>query len=271
MTDKKVISSSSEIIGLLPAAGTATRISPLPCSKELYPVGFHSIGKDQNLRPKVVSHYLLEKYRLAGATKTYIILRSGKWDIPTYFGDGKSIGMDLAYLIMNLPYGPPYSLDQAFSFVQHARIVLGFPDILFQPSDVFQQLIDQQIATNADIVLGLFFAENPQKVDMVELDEKNRVCRIVIKPQATTLKYTWIMATWTPVFTHFMHLYLQGLQQHHVSSYEKELHLGDVIQAAIDQKLVVEKVIFPEGKFLDIGTADDLMRAVQGGFPSSAF
>ncbi|MEO1560926.1 MAG: dTDP-glucose pyrophosphorylase, partial [Cyanobacteria bacterium J06632_19] len=28
------------VIGLIPAGGKATRISPLPLSKELYPVGF---------------------------------------------------------------------------------------------------------------------------------------------------------------------------------------------------------------------------------------
>ena len=76
-------------MGLVPAGGKGKRISPLPCSKELYPVGFHDAHEDLGLRPKVVSHYLLEKMRLANITKTYIILRKGKWDIPAYFGDGK--------------------------------------------------------------------------------------------------------------------------------------------------------------------------------------
>jgi glucose-1-phosphate thymidylyltransferase len=29
-----------EIIGLIPAGGVAERLSPLPCSKEIYPIGF---------------------------------------------------------------------------------------------------------------------------------------------------------------------------------------------------------------------------------------
>ena len=55
--------STLKLIGLVPAAGRATRIQPLPCSKELLPVGFQATGRlddDQALRPKVVSHYLLE-------------------------------------------------------------------------------------------------------------------------------------------------------------------------------------------------------------------
>jgi len=55
-----------KIIGLLPAGGHATRISPLPLSKELYPIGFDYFGNQCDLRPKVVCHYLLEKMQLAG-------------------------------------------------------------------------------------------------------------------------------------------------------------------------------------------------------------
>ncbi len=81
------------------------RITPLPCSKELYPIGFRRSGKDNGLSPKAVCHYLLEKMHLAGITKAYIVLRNGKWDIPTYFGDGKMLDMHLAYLMMDLPFG----------------------------------------------------------------------------------------------------------------------------------------------------------------------
>lgn len=30
-----------DMVGLIPAAGNATRLQPLPCSKEIFPVGFH--------------------------------------------------------------------------------------------------------------------------------------------------------------------------------------------------------------------------------------
>ena len=66
---------SREVIGLIPAAGRASRISPLPCSKELYPVGFRTVDNDKNHRPKVISHYLLEQMRVANVKKAYIIIR----------------------------------------------------------------------------------------------------------------------------------------------------------------------------------------------------
>ena len=49
-----------EVIGVIPAGGQGIRISPLPCSKEIYPIGF---DESQEMRPKVACHYLLEKMR----------------------------------------------------------------------------------------------------------------------------------------------------------------------------------------------------------------
>ena len=255
-----------EIIGLVPAGGQATRIAPLPCSKELYPIGFRPVAEDGSLRPKAVCHYLLEKMRLAGATKAYIILRQGKWDIPAYLGDGAMLDIHLAYLMMNLPFGAPYTLDQAYPFIQDALIVFGFPDIIFQPEDAFVRLLARQAATKADAVLGLFPADQPQKMDMVDLDEDGRIRQIVIKPRHTHLHYTWIIAVWTPIFTHFMHEYLVDVQteynQDNGSSRRRELFVGDVIQAAIQTGLQIETVRFPNGDYLDIGTPEDLVKAI---------
>jgi len=260
----------TEVIGLVPAGGQATRIAPLPCSKELYPVGFRPVDGGRNLRPKVVCHYLLERMRLAGVTRAYIVLRPGKWDIPGYLGDGTMFGMHLAYLMMRLPYGVPYTLDQAYPFVQDTLVVVGFPDIIFHPADAFGQLLSRRAITGADLVLGLFPADQPHKMDMVDLDDEGQVRRIAIKPLQTHLRYTWFIAVWTPVFTRFMHEYLaailyendhDGAPDHVIE--QRELYLGDVIQAAIDRGLQVESVTFPDGTYVDIGTPEDLVKAVR--------
>jgi glucose-1-phosphate thymidylyltransferase len=90
----------------------------------------------------------------AGVDRAFIVLRNGKWDVPAYFEDGAIVDTQLAYLLTRLPFGPPYTLDQAFTFVRNTLVVFGFPDILFQPDDVFAQLLARQTATHADIVLG---------------------------------------------------------------------------------------------------------------------
>jgi len=224
-----------KVTGLVPAAGQATRIAPLPVSKELYPIGFRVEERGKSLRPKVVCRFLLENMRRAGITKAYIILRSGKWDIPAYFGDGVMLNMHLGYLIMGLPYGVPYTLDQAYPFVQDTLVALGFPDILFQ-----------------------------------HFDAGGRVHFVVEKPSQSDLRHMWAVAVWTPVFTHFMHEYLAGIEANKWQSdtgsssrQQEELKISDVVQAGIDRGLRVEAEVFTDGKYLDIGTPEDLVQAVR--------
>ena len=255
-----------EAIALLPAGGQATRISPLPCSKELYPIGFR-YEKDGSLRPKVVSQYLLEKMQQAGIRKAYFILRPGKWDIPAYFGDGTSLDMHLGYLTIHLPFGVPYTLDQAYPFVKHAIVALGFPDILFQPEDTFKRLLARLNSSNADVVINLLPFEHPHKGGMVDFDSLGRVRQIIEKPAQSNLRYSWCAAVWQPTFTQFMHQYLVAIEEKrsHNNSVElqrQEIPIGDVIQAAIDNGLRVEAEVFDAAPYLDIGTPADLVQAV---------
>jgi glucose-1-phosphate thymidylyltransferase len=250
-----------EVIGLIPAAGQANRLSPLPCSKELFPIGFETIDRDHNLIPKVVCHYLLEKMRLAGIANAYIVIREGKWDIPAYLGDGSMLAMNLAYLMMGLPFGVPYTIDQAYSFVKDKIIALGFPDIIFESNEAFTQVLHKLESTNADVVVGIFPADLPHKVDMLELGNDCQIKRFVIKPQKTHLRYTWGLAVWTPVFTRFMHEYLVTTRDSAENT--PELFIGDVIQAAINDGLQVEGVKVSDEPYVDIGTGDDLLRVIK--------
>lgn len=270
-TSREKAVSGRKLIGLLPAGGKAARVAPLPCSKELYPVGFRSADGEDSVRPKVVCHYLLEKMRLAGVTKAYIILRKGKWDIPAYFGDGKMVDMHIAYLMMDVPFGVPYTLDQAYPFIQDATVVFGFPDIIFHLDDAFLQLLSRQAESNADVVLGLFPAHHPHKVDMVDVDAYGRVRGIYIKPARTHLRYTWTIAVWTSQFTRFMHEYILSIQKTQndknsggaYGEEQQELFVGDVIQAAIHNDMRINTVLFADGTFLDVGTPEDMVKAVK--------
>ena len=261
---------SKRIVGLIPAAGQATRLAPLPFSKELYPIGQMRIKGSDELRPKPVCIYLLEKMRAAGAKDVYIVLRKGKWDIPAYLGDGSSLDMNLAYLIMGLPFGVPYTLNQAYPFIQEAIVTFGFPDIIFQSAGAFSELLDRQETSQADVVLGLFPVDKPYKFHMVELSRDGSVHNIVLNPAVTHLEYTWIIAVWTRTFTQFMHQYLTDTigkeRKAEGVSRKMELQLSEVLQHAIERKLKVEGVIFSEDSCLDIGTHDDLTKAVVG-FP----
>jgi len=256
------------VIGLVPAAGRGKRIAPLPCSKELFPVGFQWANNNSEPRPKVVSHYLLEKFRIAGITTAYIVLREGKWDIPAYFRDGTMLDMCLAYIVITDSCGPPDTLNRAYPFVQNEIIAFGFPDILFSQDDVFEQLLQKQLSTNADMVLGLYPAHDHRLMDMVRIDARGGVTELVLKPAQTDLHYTWICAVWAPTFTQFLHDFVlsdearqyQREGGHHIDP-QGDLPVGAVIEAAIHRGIRVDSVTFPEGTYIDIGTPENLAKA----------
>ncbi|MDW7694088.1 sugar phosphate nucleotidyltransferase [Flammeovirgaceae bacterium SG7u.111] len=254
-----------EIVGLIPAGGQARRLQPLPCSKELMPIGFRQMP-DGSKKPKVVAQVLLDKYAAAGASKVFFVLRDGKWDIPQYFGNGKNYRMDFAYLLMDEPHGVPYTIDQAYSFINRRKVLLGFPDILFEPKDAYSRLDSVQFGTGADLVVGGFelsSKEQAAKCDMIDFDNDGNLTDIVIKPKSTNLTYSWIIALWTPVFTEFMHGFLKKeLEDREEGS--KEIYLGEVFKEAIKAGLTIKTCLFPNETFKDIGTSNELSEAWKG-------
>jgi len=264
--------SYSEVVAVIPAAGMATRLAPLPCSKELIPIGFGAIGQEKKFRPKVVSHYLLEMFKLARIKKAYIVLHSGKLDIPVYFGSGQMVDMKLAYLLVDFPIAVPYTLDQAYPFVRNKLVALGFPDIVLHPEDSFVQLLTKKMQTKADIVLGLYPTDQPHKMDVIDFDENGCIRQIRPKPSKLKdgkLNYTWLTAVWTPVFTQYLHEFVTEHKKRYLddcletaTKNRRELFVGDVFQAAIADRFNIETVLFSDGNCLDIGTPEDLAKAV---------
>jgi len=260
------------LCGIIPAAGGASRVQPLPCSKEVFPVGFKRLEGDksgQGVRPRVSADYLLASMGAAGAERIFMVLRRGKWDIPAYFGSGRAQGVDLAYLLTETPYGAPFSVRQALPFAGEATVLFGFPDIIFDPVDAFTHLLTRQQALQADVTLGLLRATQPRKMDMVELGEGQWVQRIDIKPMHTTLRYTWLMATWTSTFSAYLSSFLAKKEPTVRDRYLKvqggrrpEYYMGHVLQGALVDGLRVAAVCFDAGTYVDIGTPDDLYQAV---------
>ena len=254
-----------DVIGLIPCGGYATRLAPLPCSKEVLPLGIRRIA-DGTVRPKVVSHYLLEKMARGGMRKAFFILRSGKWDIPDYYRDGDAFGVELGYLVARLPYGPPYTLDQAYPFVRGSRVAFGFPDILFGPRDAFAHALERLAVTRSDLVLGLYRA-HPGYSDRVAIDQSGRVLELLIR-QGEEHRLGWVFAVWSPVFTEFLHAYLRVPRtsaQEPQSDLPAELSVGHVIQAALSEGLRADSVAFPGDDYLDVGTPDGLQQALAYG------
>lgn len=247
------------LVGLIPAAGLAKRVSPLPGSKELFPIGFREVSVDGRLeiRPKVVSQYLLDNMFNAGASKVWMVLGKSKGDIMQYYGDGLKFGGRVAYLTMDRLWGMPYTLDQAWPWIDGNYVLFGMPDTIFTPHDAFAQLCDDHTRSGADVTLGVFPTDHPEKLCPVLMDESGQVLDMTDKPKQTELRNAWGCACWSPSFTDFMHRYLLELDQP-----RHEVVLADVFRAAIQHGLMVKGLYFESGEYIDIGTPEDLVTAV---------
>lgn len=262
------LDSSNLTIGLIPSGGSASRMPSLPCSKAILPV-----GKDFSPAGMPVMHVacssLLAAFELAGIEKVYWVLRDGKWDIPAYLGDGSDYGLSIGYLVTRTHQGVPFTLQVANPFIDAANVAFGLPDVVFRPRDAFVRLMSSQLETGAALTLGLFSVNHPESADVVESDEKGEVSRIYVKPAATDLEYAWFMAVWTADFTRFMRDYVEGIKQrelkventHNLTS-NKETHIGEVFQAAVDEGWNVRAVKFPDGACIDVGTMTGWTEAV---------
>jgi len=259
-----------ELVGLVPAAGRALRIAPLPCSKEIYPIGFRRNERNGHFHTEVASHQLFDKFRRARATRAFVILREGKWDIPSYFGEGDLVGVSLAYLVVANSIGPADTLDRAYSFVKNDTVLFGFPDILFGPDDAFERLVNCLEESEADVVLGLFPELESQPTDMVDVDDRGRIRAIVLGPQTTPLRYTWGCAVWRPAFTEFMRGFVRTERAKAVptggsqsSDRQPDLTVGVVLKRAIAEGIQAHGVVLAEEGYLDIGTPANLIEAIR--------
>jgi len=274
----------ADLIALIPAAGFARRLGPLPCSKEVLPVPTPGSGASAAVRPACLP--LLESLASAGVERALIVLRTGKWDVPAALGSGgtggsvgsgSDLGLALAYLPIEASASVAETLDRAHPFVRQAAVALGFPDVHFHPADAFERLLDHRRQTGADLVLGLFPARRPQSTDMVELEasstggpgaEAGPVRRILVRPETTRLRYNWLIAVWGPKLTEHLHAEVDQARRSRKRAGSAdgpdEIQLGALFQRAIEAGLAVEGVAFPDGGYRDLGTPEELAAARRG-------
>jgi dTDP-glucose pyrophosphorylase len=169
--------------GIVPAAGTGSRIQPLAFSKELLPVGSRRDGGAE--RPRAVSEYLLERMILAGATRICIVISPGKGDIVSYYG-GRLGPADLCYAVQPEPGGLCDALFCALPFIgDDDPVLVGLPDTVWFPAEGLSRLPD------AGLSFLLFPVEHPELFDAVVCDARGKVQRIEVKRDSATSKWIW--------------------------------------------------------------------------------
>ena len=254
---------SHPIIGLIPAAGLAKRLGLHSGSKELLPV---QTGVP-NASPRVVSEFLLEQMARAGCQRVFFVIRPGKFDIIEHFDNGTNFGLPIGYLLMDAPYGPPFTISQAFPFIEGASVLTGFPDILMDPPDVCEQIVLKLRKSQADIVLATFPCGPEHGCDLAEVDAQGHIVKIVPKeynPVWRDDSRTWLAAAWRHPFTTFFAAIVQKLRtevEAMPANSNPEWPLGIILVEALKAGMTLEAVHFKKGRFLDIGTPERLAQA----------
>jgi dTDP-glucose pyrophosphorylase len=169
--------------GIIPAAGSGTRIQPLAFSKELLPVGSRLDGTVE--RPKAVSEYLVERMLRAGARKICLVISPTKSDIVQYYGAGIG-GAAFAYVVQPRPGGLCDAVFRAAPLIPPGEpVIVGLPDTVWFPEDGLT-LIDP-----GRLSFLLFPVREPSLFDAVVTDAAGRVREIRVKSPDPLTSWVW--------------------------------------------------------------------------------
>ena len=216
------------IVGLVPAAGYATRLQPLECSKEVLEVAG---------RP--VIDYLVERMRVAGSSEIRVITRPEKEDVVSYAERAGASVIPAHTATINESYAAGMA-----GLAPDDIVLLGFPDSLWEPVDGFRPLIEA-VHEGREVALGLFETPGLEGSDFLSFDDSGRITGFHIKPEHPPSDWMWGAAA-ARVRA------LDGLEQEEWPSE----HMDSLRRNGVDLA-----GIRLSDQYLDIGTPDSLQRA----------
>ncbi len=241
----------NNLIAIIPAAGSGSRLKPFPLPKELYPMGSMKIEEKSEMKrkPKPISQYIYESICKCNPSNVFFILGKHKEDIMHYYGNGRSFGSPTAYLFQEEPSGLAMAVLEAKNFAKNKTILFGMPDTYIEPQNSFQQLLEKHKRENADISLGLFKVENPQKFGVVNVENDN-IVSIVDKPENPESDWVWGIVIMEDIIFDLIE---------RIEKTRGEYQLTDVFDLARREGFKVIAHKFTDGKYFDMGSYQDLL------------
>jgi glucose-1-phosphate thymidylyltransferase len=245
-------------IGLLPAAGRGVRFGASGYAKELFPLLFEGPA-DGDFEPRPICELALRAIQAAGAERCVTVVSREKVELLRVLGEGLEVGMALAYVVQPEPRGLPDVVRCARPWIGDGDTVFAMPDTVFLPGSALSTVQAMRVETGADVVLGVFPVDEPERLGPVEIGPDGSVLHILDKPGVTPHRNTWGVASWSGRFTSFC---CEWADSQEARSPKGELLLGHAFEAAREQGLAVRAVQFAGGQFLDVGTPRGLRAAL---------
>jgi glucose-1-phosphate thymidylyltransferase len=246
-------------VGFLPAAGRGVRFGASGYAKELFPLLFTSGSGDRILEPRPICELALREIRSAGAETCVVVISPEKEEVPKVLGDGSAFGLSLAYVIQPEPRGLPHAVRRARPWLGDADVVFAMPDTIVLPATALGQVHEARLEAGAQVGLGVFPADEPERLGPVEVDASGAVVRILDKPGHREVMTTWGVASWSAAFTDFC----AEWNERGAADRPGEPSIGHVFEAARRAGLGVTACRFETGTYLDIGTPRGLRTALK--------
>lgn len=248
------------LVGLLPAAGRGTRLEPYRSPKELLPLMLRHGPDGTEAIPTPVCHLVLRSMRQAGAQRCVVVISNDKQEIPRTLGSGAEVGLTLAYVHQAEPRGLTDVVRCAQPWLEGADVVFGMPDTVVLPDDAVQRLHQRRLEQGADVMLGVFPTDEPERLAPVDVAEGGHVRGVHDKPGHRRWLNTWGVLAWGPAFTSFC---CEWERERAAAGRGHEGVISHAMEAARGAGLCVRALEFPAGVFVDLGTPRGLAASLR--------
>lgn len=228
--------------GLILSGGKGTR---------LYPITFNRAKQLVPVANKPVLWHVIDAIREAGIDEIGIVIGSTGDEIRQAVGNGKRWNADITYIEQDAPLGLAHAVKVSQNFLGEERFVMFLGDNVIQGgiSSLIREFADS--AWNSQVVLTE--VEQPQHYGVAQLDERQRIVRLVEKPRTPTSNLALVGIY---MFDPNIFAAVNSIQP----SWRGELEITDAIQWLIDHDYQVHPYIH-RGWWIDTGKPIDMLEA----------
>jgi glucose-1-phosphate thymidylyltransferase len=227
---------------LITAGGKGTRLRPIThtSNKHLIP-----------LANKPMLFYALEAVARAGIHQVGIVVNPDtQAEIKSVLGDGKKLGLQIAYILQEAPLGLAHVVKISQEFIGNDPFVFYLGDNVIVES--IQKFIDQFLKKNMNCQLVLANVKDPERFGVPEI-QSGKIIRVEEKPAVPKSPYA---VTGIYIYDHHIFEAVNSIQP----SARGELEISDAHQYLIDHGY---QVGYSEitGWWKDTGKPEDLLEA----------
>lgn len=234
----------NDTLGIILAGGNGTRMGPLTSavSKQLLPI-----------YDKPTIFYPLSVLMLSGIKNILIIIKiEDQNSFNKLLGDGKTLGLNIKYIIQKNPRGLPDAFICSESYIKKKNVVLILGDNFFYGQG-FTNRLKSSLKKNIGATIFLYPVKNPENFGIAEL-YNGKIRNIIEKPKKSksNLAITGL---------YFFNNDAVQISKNLKKSERGELEITDLIMEYKKKNKLKFEFIGRGGAWLDTGNADQLLDA----------